>query len=136
MLKSQFGKENHKPQRCDLCESQTELLHALEIYGRTLDGWEWFIACTNPDCRAFVETKVGTNVAAKSMATPRTRRARRDAHRVFDQLWYPDKDKRKLAYAWLRQVTGLNEKECHIAKFNFFQCQEVIRLVREHNPEL
>lgn len=127
---------NHKPQKCDLCGSRTELLHAIELYGKPLEGWEWFISCTNLKCRAFVETKPGTNLAVKEMATPRTRRARRNAHKVFDQLWLPDKEKRRKAYAWLREMTGLDEKACHIGKFDFDQCQEVIRLVQKYSPVL
>lgn len=126
----------HKPQRCDLCGSPTAFCHALDVYGRFLEGWEWFICCTSQDCRAFVETKPGTNRAAAGMSTSATRQARKLAHEVFDPLWLPDRRRRKLAYRWLQRMMNLSEKECHILKFDTAQCYQVIRLVQQYQPRL
>lgn len=61
------------------------------------------------------------------------RQARRYAHTVFDGIW-KSRYQRSQAYAWLARQMKLTDKECHIARMNLAQCQEVTRLVRELRP--
>ena len=125
--------ESHVPLQCDICGAPTRLVHNLEIYGRPVGVWEWHILCTDEQCGAHVETRPGTAVASGRMSTPETRRARISAHRVFDRLWSTPHQRRN-AYAWLAEQMGLTVRQCHIKLFDYDQCQEVIRLVRLHNP--
>lgn len=67
------------------------------------------------------------------MDTPRTRKARVIAHRVFDKLWNNSYQRRK-AYAWLAEKMGIHSRQCHISLFTYEQCHEVVRLVKTHNP--
>ena len=124
----------HKPQYCDLCKQPTELATSLDIYGVQVGGWDVYIRCTNPHCRAFVETMPATELAAGRMSSPAVRRARVEAHKVFDPLWQPDKSKRTRAYQWLQKKMGLTEAECHIRKFDERQCYRVIQLVKRFKP--
>lgn len=106
------------------------------IYGQNHYGWDWYIACTSPTCQAFVETMPNTFLARHAMVSPLTRRARIQAHKIFDLLWEPDTERRTLAYKWLQEEMGMTKEECHIRFFNLQQCQEVIRLVNKHHVRL
>jgi ssDNA-binding Zn-finger/Zn-ribbon topoisomerase 1 len=68
-----------------------------------------------------------------------TRKARIYAHRVFDRLWKPSKDKkaimsRSAAYAWMRKHMKLGEAEAHIGAFSTEQCQQLVMLVTKKYP--
>lgn len=76
----------------------------------------------------------GTLLAVGRMSSPSVRRARVEAHKVFDTLWQPDKRKRTLAYHWLQKKMGLTAQECHILKFDIRQCYRVIQLVTRFRP--
>ena len=60
--------------------------------------------------------------------------ARREAHEVFDRIWKDGHCSRGAAYAWLREVTGLPRRECHMRQMDEARCREVIRLVEEKGP--
>ena len=124
---------SHTPLRCDICGAPTNLVHNIEIYGHPVGEWEWHILCTDPKCGAHVETHPGTGTARGQMATPETRQARIMAHQVFDRLW-KTKYQRKNAYTWLAKAMGLSRRDCHIGKFSYEQCHEVVRLVTLHQP--
>lgn len=125
--------ETHIPLRCDICGAPTELVHNIEIYGHPVGDWEWHIRCTDPNCGAHVETNPGTGVARAGMATPETRQARIMAHNTFDRLW-KTKYQRRNAYEWLARMMNLSRKDCHIGRFSYEQCHEVVRLVLLHKP--
>lgn len=124
---------NYRVKLCDVCGAPTELVHSTQVYGRSVGKWDWYILCTNQQCRASVETVEGTSRPRKRMATPLNRRARIDAHRVFDKLWQT-KDQRNRAYAWLAEKMGMERKDCHIGLFDTEQCQKAIRLILYYKP--
>lgn len=125
----------HKPAQCDICGQRTKLCTNVEIYGRPVGEWEWIVLCTNPRCGAYVSTKPGTDKAIGQMATQATKRARIQAHETFDALW-SNKKQRSLAYAWLAEKMNLPLNRCHIAQFDYQQCQIVIQLVQQFPPNL
>lgn len=48
------------------------------------------------------------------IANAETRRLKVNAHTAFDPIWKTGYMTRTEAYGWLRQVTGLSAKECHM----------------------
>jgi len=58
-----------------------------------------------------------------------TKRARMQAHSVFDQLWKgPTKTlSRKQAYAWMQRAMNLSAAKAHIGMFTIEQCEELCR---------
>lgn len=48
------------------------------------------------------------------LANAETRQLKQAAHAAFDPLWKSGSMSRTKAYAWLRDATGLSERECHI----------------------
>lgn len=89
-------------------------------------------------CTRFAETgckgRHGAHPDGAPMGTPATadvKRARIEAHRLFDRLWQSKKMKRTAAYAWLSQAMGLPSEQAHIGRFDREQCARVIALVEE-----
>lgn len=68
------------------------------------------------------------------LADARTRRARKQAHEVFDGLWLSGRMKRGAAYAWLQAATGLPPERCHISHMDAKQCALVIERSRAWLP--
>lgn len=91
-----------------------------------------FYGCSRyPQCRGTH----GAHADGKPLGTPadgRTKGARIAAHAAFDPLWeegyFPSRTK---AYAWLREKMDLGGDECHIGKFNYDQCEEVVHHCNE-----
>jgi hypothetical protein len=54
----------------------------------------------------------------KPLVDRETHEARKAAHDAFDPLWKTGTMTRAEAYAALRRVTGLSEKNCHMAKMS------------------
>lgn len=61
----------------------------------------------------------------------KTLRARKEAHRVFDQLWMLRYMSRNLAYTWLASKLNIKKRDCHISLFDEVTCQKVIQLSKE-----
>ena len=60
-----------------------------------------------------------------------TKRARMDAHDVFDQLWKGGRMSRNQAYYWLARQMGLPHEKAHMGLFSKEECQRVVELVGE-----
>lgn len=114
--------------RCGDCGSLMELRRS--HYGL-------FYGCSHyPQCRGTL----GAATNGRPLGSPgdgRTRRARKEAHNAFDQLWKANTPRmdRDAAYAWLRDKMGLSLLEGHIGHMTFEQCQKLIGLLAEHFPE-
>ena len=96
----------------------------------------WFYGCVRyPACTSTHGAHAdGTPLGIP--ANSRTRDARRRAHAEFDRLWNSAtssgrKAARERAYKWLAETMGIPPAECHIGRFDFHQCEQVITLVRQ-----
>ncbi len=72
----------------------------------------------------------------KPLADEATHKARRAAHDAFDPLWRDGHMTRDEAYAALRWATGLNEKNCHMARMPRDRALRVIPAVARIWAEL
>ena len=73
-------------------------------------------------------------LAFEGMEQPEDLWARVEAHQAFDAIWKDGHASRGAAYAWLREVTGLPRRQCHMRQMDEAMCREVIRLVEEKGP--
>ena len=110
--------------KCPECES-TMVLRKYSKYGP-------FYGCsTYPKCLA----SHGTHPDGAPLGIPAdriTKRARIEAHKVFDQLWKDNGPMtRKDAYSWLRRQMKMTKEECHIGKFDEESCNKIIDFVAE-----
>lgn len=89
-------------------------------------------------CGARVGCHKGTKVPLGTVANEATRKARKDAHAWFDQLWQDPIHKltRKEAYKWLASVVDVDIEDCHIGQFNVEQCLKVCEAAKARNPLL
>lgn len=95
----------------------------------------FFYGCTRwmHGCRAGV----GCHPDGRPLGTPathETRRARMRAHAAFDPLWKTKRMSRARAYAWLAEA--MERREVHMGEMDVWECELVIRLVRQHYPDL
>lgn len=88
-------------------------------------------------CTAFETTGCasahGATWSGKPLGTPAdyaTRRARKHAHRLFDQLWLFGRMSRTAAYRWLAARLGLSRDAAHISRLNYAQCLQLIAACR------
>lgn len=64
------------------------------------------------------------------------RRARNQAHEVFDVIWKSEKMSRTEAYEWMSIAMDINPINAHISKFDVSQCLKLIFLVQKSFPDL
>lgn len=112
---------------CHYCETPARLVKGTKIYPHrpdlaSLNFWE----CA--PCKAYVGCHKGTTKPLGRLANKDLRSAKSKAHAMFDPLWRTGHMTRSEAYAWLRQQTGLSERECHIGEMTLEQCEQVSNL--------
>ena len=134
---------------CPYCNSETELIDTVIIYGRSY-GNAW--ACKNyPKCDAFVGVHKHNNKPLGRLANEVLRTEKKNAHSVFDALWKEkarrlEKDgmkhgdakgrARRAAYRWLSRQMDIEKKYCHIGMFDVEQCKRVVEICRPHYQKL
>lgn len=120
---------------CPYCLIPAELADSAELYGQSY-GPIWI--CRS--CGAYVGCHKNSkdNKPLGKMANASTRRARTEAHAVFDRLWMAkmrrDKCSKRVArqagYAWLASKLGYGEGRCHIAWMDEGDCYRVTELCK------
>lgn len=128
-LPSKYPKARQDLQ-CGECGARMELCSSVKFT-------KPFYGCTRyPECRGSHGAHADGAPLGKP-ANQETKRARIQAHAMFDQIW-----KQKLvthrgaAYNWMRQVMGLTNSQAHIGEFDIQQCAELQRLVCRDYPTL
>lgn len=104
-----------------------------------------FYGCSTwPRCRGTH----GAHADGRPLGIPadeRTKRARMEAHAMFDRLWRgwgaPFRGKarrggRSAAYRWMQEAMGLSPEEAHIARFDEARCAELMQKLKEGFPRL
>lgn len=118
------------PIKCRYCGNEVVLTSNAEIYGKEYGNGKCYL-CRN--CRAFVGIHTGTTIPLGTLANDELRKARNEAHKLFDKLWKsPTRIMTRYdAYKWLANKMNLKIEETHIALFEIEQCNKVIELVKE-----
>jgi len=91
-------------------------------------------------CSAFPKCKAahGAHKDGKPLGIPAdkmTKKARMDAHEVFDQLWKGKHMARGEAYQWMQEAMEMTEEEAHIGRFDADQCEELVHKVEMYLEE-
>lgn len=139
---------------CPICGVKAVLFEnsARFYHGRDY-GPLW--ACVTCDTR--VGCHPGTTVPLGPPADAETRKARSEAHAVFDVLWrekqrrerrqkikdaghvpyrWGKKAARNAAYAWLAEQMGMLKEDCHIGHMTAEQCRRVVEICSPHAERL
>lgn len=112
---------------CPVCGAKPVLVTGADIYPRRLDLKDKaFWRC--PKRHSYVGCHPRTTKPLGTLATEEIRRARRVAHKLFDNLWKLRKCTRRGAYAWLAGKLNIPVDKCHIALFAVDKCKLVIRI--------
>lgn len=112
-------------------------------------GTDWGPVYECIDCKAWVGCHKGTNEAYGRLANAELRKAKQEAHRLFDALWRSRMRTLKLSsrvardgsYLWLARTLGITPQQCHIGMFDLDYCMRTIEacryqpIVRREDPE-
>lgn len=115
--------------RCIECREVARLVGGNVIYPHREDLFhKSFWLC---DCGAYCGCHGITTRPLGFPAGAETRRARNNAHAVFDPLWRSGGMDRRAAYGWLAERMGLPSEQCHIGMMTAAQAREVIAHCRD-----
>lgn len=92
-------------------------------------------------CKAWVGCHPGGQMPLGRLANAELRRAKQEAHNLFDPLWKAKmrrdgcskREARGKAYAWLADQLGIPRENCHIGMFDAPTCRRVVDICR--NPK-
>ena len=123
-----------KPLICPSCSAPAVLVR----FGTEAPTHEWRCA-RYPECDNAVGCHDGSTKPMGTLADLPTRRMRRNAHGVFDQVWRLEQKvrghhnlgmaaARLNAYRWLSRQMGLSVDNCHIGLMDSENCKRVIAL--------
>jgi ssDNA-binding Zn-finger/Zn-ribbon topoisomerase 1 len=96
-----------------------------------------FYGCTSyPECKG----SHGAHSDGKPKGKPgnaATKKARIEAHRLFDRIWKENLVRnRGAAYTWMQKALGLSKAEAHIGEFSIDQCEKLMRAVYQDFPKV
>ena len=118
--------------KCPYCGGEAGLYTGASLYAhRDHLKDEFFYHCA--PCKATVSCFPGSAVPKGTLANAKLRKARLRAHEAFDPLWQKGYINRSNAYEWLAKQMRMHIDNCHMALFDYEQCQEVIRIC--NSPE-
>ena len=122
--------------QCDYCGKSAVLVPDTEVYSRSYGGRVW--RCL--PCGAWVGCHKNSKrfIPLGRLANAELRKAKIEAHAAFDPLWkaVAERDQinqfraRNRGYAWLAEMMGMDQEQCHIGKFDAAQCGRVVELCR------
>jgi hypothetical protein len=112
------------PHRNDLCDLMFWQCAPCGAYVGCHKKGAWFYH------RGQKHTSDGTLPLGR-LADAKLRRAKSDAHAVFDLLWRSGDMSRVAAYAWLSKALGISQDDCHIGMMDVKTCQTVVEKVAE-----
>jgi ssDNA-binding Zn-finger/Zn-ribbon topoisomerase 1 len=96
-----------------------------------------FYGCTKfPECRGAH----GAHQTGKPKGKPgdtATKKARIEAHTLFDRIWKEKLVKnRGAAYKWMQKALKLPKSQAHIGEFSEEQCRQLMKAVYEAFPKV
>lgn len=114
---------------CPYCGAEAQLVTGREVYPHRPDLFaKPFWACM--PCGAWTGCHPGTTKRMGRLANKATRQLKMAAHAAFDPIWKGKTMSRTKAYAWLREQTGLSERDCHIGWMDDDNLRKVAALTK------
>lgn len=111
---------------CPYCWQESKLINSEEFYG----VYYGMMYICKP-CDAYVGCHKYTEVALGRLANKNLREFKKKAHECFDQIWQQKIMKRKEAYMWLSEQTGVPAEYMHIGMLGEQMCKIVITLCKK-----
>ena len=109
---------------CNYCQKPAERVTGYEIYPHRPDLYrKTFWRCV--PCKAYVGCHKNSDTPLGRLANAELRKAKLEAHTVFDPLWRRGTMSRRHAYALLAQKMGIPANQAHIGMFDVPQCRQV-----------
>jgi len=126
------GDEYDEVVLCPYCEKQAEQVTGDVVYPHRPDLKHLLFYRCEP-CNAHVGCHEDSGIPYGHLATAELRKARHDAHFIFDKLWrWPESTmSRNAAYRWLASAMKIPKEDCHIAMFDVKQCNKTEELSRK-----
>lgn len=112
--------------RCPYCGSPVILRSADGIYKDNPRGMRLYVCSRYPACNAYVQVHPGTRIPMGSLANPKLRRLRQQAHRAFDRIYLTGIMTKDQAYAWLADLIQGPRSQAHIGYLSEYYCGLVI----------
>lgn len=113
--------------RCQYCGGSVVLRSADGIYRKNPNHTMLYVCSNYPRCDAYVRTHSGTSIPVGTLANPRLRKLRHQAHYYFNQLYYSGLMSKQEAYLWLTELLQIPPSEAHIGLLGEYYCNEVIK---------
>jgi hypothetical protein len=121
---------------CPYCSGMAKMVSGAVIYPHRQDLREKLFYLCKP-CNAYVGCHPNTDKPLGRLANAELRKAKMDAHMLFDPLWQGSKrqkyKRRGEAYKWLAEQLGMPQHECHIGMMDVADCKRVIEVCRKAN---
>lgn len=113
--------------RCQYCGGSVVLRSADGIYRKNPNHTMLYVCSNYPRCDAYVRTHSRTSIPVGTLANPRLRKLRHQAHYYFNQLYYSGLMSKQEAYLWLTELLQIPPSEAHIGLLGEYYCNEVIK---------
>ena len=114
--------------KCPYCGNNAELVKGSKIYPHRFDLYNKKFYLCEP-CDAYVGCHKDGKPLGR-LANRDLRRAKMQAHAVFDPLWKDGPLTRNEAYRWLSKAMNLHPDDTHIGMFDIGDCLRVEQLVK------
>lgn len=130
MKRAKRKKHTDAPQRCRYCGAPIVRRSADGIYRENRNHVELYVCSRYPECDAYVRIDPITGRAIGTLANPKLRMLRNEAHKAFDQLFHSKCMTRDDAYAWLSHLLCVPRSQAHIGYLDEYGCKRVIEQSR------
>lgn len=114
---------------CPYCQKRTVLLNGQELYPHRRDLVKKLFWVCEP-CGASVGCHPGTKRPLGRLANAMLRKAKMEAHGIFDKFWKYGRLTRAEAYRWLAKELDLTRETCHIGMFDEAMCKKVVEVCK------
>lgn len=109
------------------CGSPAVLRPAAEVCRAHRQGAMAYVCANYPQCDSYVMACAGTLKPMGSLAGPKLRKLRRQAHLSFNKLYETGLMSKRKAYEWLSYITQSPMSHAHIGHLGDYYCGVVIR---------
>ncbi len=122
---------SHEVPICPYCNKRSKKVNGDSIYLYRPDLRQMIFYDCRP-CDAYVGCHKNSDKPLGRLANRELRKAKSEAHLVFDPLWKEGHMNRTDAYKWLANGLSIHRDTCHIGMFDLEQCAKVVALVSQY----
>ena len=118
--------------RCPYCRAKATLHPSSYVFGDAALSDNLLYVCDRyPACDSYVGAHRRTKLPMGTLADGDLRHKRIEAHKSFGWLWESGLMTKAQAYKWMQAKLGIRGEQAHIAKFNHYMCDQLIRICEQ-----